>query len=200
MIEGATATLVRQIAAGAPYDAIVAADEAPLRAPIAANLFATEPVAFAEGAVALVFSPDYRGERTLAGLASAPRVRVAIANPETAPFGRAAREVIERAGLGTVLARATIVAENVRAALALADRGEVDAAFTARSLVTSASRRGQWIAVERSYHRPVSHMVAVTRSAEGARRLGADALVRALARMSADALAQHGLDAPERAR
>lgn len=200
VIEGAAATLVRQIVAGAPYDAIVAADEAPLRAPSAAGAFATEPVEFAEGAAVLLFSPSYRGERSLAALARTPGTRVAIANPETAPFGRAAREVLARAGLATALERATIVAENVRAALALADRSEVDAAFTARSLVVTSPYRGRWIAVERSYHRPVSHMVAVTKSAEGSRRLGADALVRALVAMSDATLAEHGLDPPRQRR
>jgi molybdate transport system substrate-binding protein len=164
VLEGATATLARQIASGAPMHALVAADRAPWSSgAVAAGMLGPMTV-FAEGVLALAWaSPPARG---LAALGARPGLRFALPNPDLAPFGRAAREALERAGLWASLARKTIVVESVRQALALVDRGEVDAAFTARSLlVTPAPARTRtWVAIDRRAHGGLPHAAASTRA------------------------------------
>lgn len=196
VVEGATATLVRQIAAGAPFDAIVAADEGPLSTP-AARALLPERHAFAEGTLALVTSAALAGVRSIEALAQSDARRIALPNPETAPFGRAAREAIERLHLWERLSARVLLAENVRHALTLAARGEVDAAFTARSLlVTRSSPSLPWTAVAREYHQPLSHLVALTRHAQGQRRASAALFLSQLRGLSIDRLRAFGMDPP----
>lgn len=196
VVEGATATLVRQIAAGAPFDAIVAADEAPLSTPAARTAMPDRHV-FAEGTLALVTTTTFASARSIEALAQSDARRIALPNPETAPFGRAAREAIEHARLWERFAPRVLLAENVRHALTLVARGEVDAAFTARSLlVTRSSPSLPWSAVAREYHRPLSHLVALTGHAQGQRRASAALFLSQLRGLSIDRLRAFGMDPP----
>lgn len=196
VVDGATATLVRQIIAGAPFDLLVAADEAPLvTAHARAALSATQR--FAEGVVALCLARASLAQPTLEALLDPALARVALPNPETAPFGRAAREALVQRGLWDRVSSRILLSENVRHALTLLERGEVDAAFTARSLlVTRSSQSVRWSEVPRAYHRPLTHLVALTSHAQGARRASAEAFVRQLRALSPERLRAFGMDPP----
>lgn len=61
-----------------------------------------------------------------AGSAPLASIHLALADPETVPAGRYARQALEHAGLWDRLAGMVVPAENVRAALALVERGEAD--------------------------------------------------------------------------
>ena len=56
--------------------------------------------------------------------------------------------------------------ESVRQALSLVDRGEVDAAFTARSLLVTPTpaRTRSWVAIDRRAHGGLPHAAAITRA------------------------------------
>jgi molybdate transport system substrate-binding protein len=58
---------------------------------------------------------------------------IAIANPDIAPYGFAAKQVLERAGLSTVAPRLA-QAESVRQALQFVQTGNAEAGFVARSV------------------------------------------------------------------
>ncbi len=64
---------------------------------------------------------------------------MAIANPELAPYGRAAKQALERSGLWNEVQGKIVMAENIRQALQMAESGNVEAAFTARSLVSESA-------------------------------------------------------------
>jgi molybdate transport system substrate-binding protein len=192
VVEGATATLARQIASGAPIHALVAADGSPWTGAGAAIL--RPPTVFAEGTLALLWArPPDRG---LESLRADPAVRLALPDPSRAPFGRAAREVLLRAGLWTELAPRALVVESVRHALSLVDRGEVDAAFTARSLLSSRARPRlrSWTAIDRGAHGPLPHAASIT-GACPSRHAGILARwVEGLRRLPPDRLAAFGLE------
>ena len=66
----------------------------------------------------------------------APAVRfIAIANPDTAPYGAAAERLLRAAGLWDSLQPKLVRADNVTAAMQMASTGNAEAAFTAYSLV-----------------------------------------------------------------
>jgi molybdate transport system substrate-binding protein len=96
---------------------------------------------------------------TLADLRD-PRVkRIAIANPDHAPYGMAAREALQSAGLWEELQPKIVLAENVLQALQFADSGNVDVAFVARSL--SVQGEGSWTLVPAELHQPIEQTLAV---------------------------------------
>ena len=102
---GATRSLMHQIENGAPYELFLAADEESLRRLAGKKRTDGIPVVFARGRISLVVpsgsSVSVDGE--LVGLADALAAgnveHLAIANPEIAPYGRAAREALQRAGV-----------------------------------------------------------------------------------------------------
>ncbi|MFC5459870.1 molybdate ABC transporter substrate-binding protein [Massilia niabensis] len=113
---GASGNFFAQIRNGAPFGVFLSADMdyprqlAKLGAADGATL---TPYAF--GRIAL-WSTDPRIDpaRGLAALVRDPRVlRVAIANPVTAPYGRAARAALERDGLWTAVQPKLVVGENI---------------------------------------------------------------------------------------
>ena len=90
--------------------------------------------------------------------------RIAIANPDHAPYGMAAREALQSAGLWDELQPKIVMAENVLQALQFAASGNADVALVARSL--SVQGDGRWTLVPAELHQPIEQTLAViTRSA-----------------------------------
>jgi molybdate transport system substrate-binding protein len=90
--------------------------------------------------------------------------RVAIANPEHAPYGVAAREALQSAGIWDVVQPKLVLGENVRQALQYAETGNVDAAITALSLSTQSD--GHWTLIPEQMHRPLDQALAVIKNAQ----------------------------------
>ena len=78
--------------------------------------------------------------------------RFAMANPVHAPYGIAAREALQRAGLWDRLQHKLVMGRNVRQAMHYAESGNVDAALAARSLCRPGKDR--WVAVPGDLYRP----------------------------------------------
>ena len=82
----------------------------------------------------------------IADLRQASVKRIAIANPEVAPYGRAAKQALaERSGLwADVQDKELVIAQTIRQTLDMADSGNVDAALAASlSLVSGVTVPGQ---------------------------------------------------------
>ncbi len=125
---GSSGRLFNQIAHGAPFDVFISADPA-----MAARL--------ARGGRRMArVGEGWLGLRIGGRMATDPRLllddgirRVAIANPEVAPFGRAARELLQARGLWRALAPKLVRAQNALQARMLVDRGLVDAGLVPAS-------------------------------------------------------------------
>jgi molybdate transport system substrate-binding protein len=112
---GSTGKLYAQIVAGAPFDVFLAADEArPLRLVDAGR--ASQPLAYALGRLSLVSADSaLAGRDCREAFLADTTATLAIANPETAPYGRAAEEVL--AALGTPPSRRIVRGESVAQAM-----------------------------------------------------------------------------------
>src|SRR5437588_8821987 len=120
---GGSNALARQIQAGAPVDVFFSADEATL------------------DSVPVTDRHDILGNRLLILGNLRTARRVALANPAAVPAGVYARRYLERIGLWREVEPKVIPTENVRAALAAFEGGNVDAAIV---YVTDAPKlRGQ---------------------------------------------------------
>src|SRR5439155_3297541 len=132
---GASGMLARQIASGAPYDVFLSADEARVKELVASGDILRDSVArYAHGRLALW---SRAGRTGALGDLLAPRVlHVAIANPAHAPYGAAAKQALESAGLWNQLSGKVVYGESVRQALEYAESGNAEAAIVAWSLVS----------------------------------------------------------------
>ena len=93
---------------------------------------------------------------------------IALGDPATVPAGRYARQYLEQQGVWTQLQDRLMFASSVRAALALAERGDVGAAFvfaTDARTVTSEPGIRTSITVDASQHDPIAYEAAVLQSA-----------------------------------
>lgn len=126
----ATPALVRQIEAGAPADLVVTADRDWMQMLGEAGLIAPVTVRAIAGNRLVVVWPQKRAAPPPATVAAAlSGNRIAIADTATVPAGRYAKAALEKLDLWAAVSPAVIPAQSARAALALAERGEVDAAI-----------------------------------------------------------------------
>lgn len=140
---GASGTLTRQIRDGAPFELFLAADEEfPLQL-AREGLTTDDGVVYAVGRLA-VFAPTGSPlvpDPALAGLAglleSGGVTRFAIANPEVAPYGRAAEAVLKTHGLWAGLRPRLVLGDSISQAAQFATTGNAVGGLLAYSLVLS---------------------------------------------------------------
>ena len=170
---GSTGQLAQQIEQGAPADVFAAAnvsfiEELARQGRIAPG---TKRV-YARGRIVL-WTRAEEGDRqgsplqSLADLARPEITRVANANPDHAPYGVAARQALQTAGVWEAVQPKLVLGENVRQALQYAETGNVDAAIVALSLVTPAAQGSSsgvqcwWFTIPQELHRPLDKALAV---------------------------------------
>lgn len=134
---GASGQLSRQIRQGAPFDVFLSADRG-----FVDDLVPYEAVdpgtiqAYAVGSLELVVptGEDLPAITKLDDLLAPSFRRIALANPEIAPYGRAAQQVLERSGLDVRLADRLVMAPNVDQAVQYVESGNAQAGFVPKSL------------------------------------------------------------------
>lgn len=160
---GSTGQLAEQIEHGAPVDLFAAANVSFVeRLNQKGLIFPDTRALYARGRIALWTRKDspLRIE-SVKDLAGDGVRRIAIANPEHAPYGLAAREALEAGGIYEQVKSRLVFGENVRQALQFAETGNADVAIVALSL--SLQSEGRWVMVPDSLHRPLDQALAVLR-------------------------------------
>ena len=168
---GSSGMLARQVENGAPFDVFLSADGARARALSKAGALLA-PRVYAVGRVALWSKSG--AFRTLDDLRLRPYRHLAMANPAHAPYGRAARQALERSRLWSAVEPRVVLAENVRQAWQFAESGNAEVCLTAWSLVYA---RGGLL-VDRALHEPIQQVGGVV--ARSSRRRRAEAFLSAL--------------------
>jgi molybdate transport system substrate-binding protein len=136
LVIGSTGNLAKQIGHGAPADVFFAANESfvdDLRA--AGAVIPQTRALYAQGRIVLaVPKKSVIAVRELGDLLRPEVRRVAIANPAHAPYGRAAQEALERAGVWERIKPKLVYGENIRHALQFVETGAVEAGIVALSI------------------------------------------------------------------
>lgn len=135
IITASTGKLHAQIVHGAPFDVLLAADvESPRLLEESGAAAAGTRFTYAIGILVLWSSAadaaDCRSELDVPG-----KFHVAIANPLTAPYGRAAEEFLRSAGLWETLAARLVYGENVAQTLHFAVSGNARYALVAKAQI-----------------------------------------------------------------
>jgi molybdate transport system substrate-binding protein len=198
---GASGNMARQIAQGAPFEMMIAADEVSIQKLAEAGHTRDAGHVFAVGRLALfavrgsALDPA-AGLEALRPLLAAGRVqRFAIANPEIAPYGRAAEEALRRLDLLEALRPRLVFGENIAQAAQFAMMEGATGGLIAYSLALSPAlkARGDFNLVPDALHGPLRHRLALTKRAS-------EAAVRVqtwlLSPPAAAVFARHGLQTP----
>jgi molybdate transport system substrate-binding protein len=198
---GASGNLARQIAQGAPFEMLLAADEISIQKLAEAGQSRDAGHVFALGRLALfavrgsALNPA-AGLEALRPLLAAGRVqRFAIANPEIAPFGRAAEEALRRLDLWEALRPRLVFGENIAQAAQFAMMEGATGGLIALSLAlsTALKARGDFGLVPDALHGPLRHRLALTKRAT---EVAARVQTWLLSPQAAAVFARHGLEAP----
>jgi molybdate transport system substrate-binding protein len=146
-IVGSTGKLAAQIRHGAPFHALLAADSArPAELVARAAAVPGSQFTYALGVLVLWTPAAGRlGEDPPTTLAAGHFRRIAIANPVLAPYGEAARSLMEDLGLWSGLAPRVVYGESVGQAFAMVASGNAELGFVALSqiLALPEDRRGE---------------------------------------------------------
>lgn len=195
---GSSGNLFTQIQNGAPFDAFLSADiEFPRR--LQAAGLGKDVTLYATGRLVLWTRRD-SGVDVSAGLASLanPRVRrIAIANPQHAPYGRAAAAALRRQGIYDAVASRLVFGDNIAQTAQFVQSGNADVGIVALSLTAAPAMKdaGTFVAIPSSLHPRIEQgaiVLAGARDAAAARRF-VQSLVSAETRRY---LAQAGFEAP----
>lgn len=132
---GASNTLARQIREGAPADLFLSADEAKMDALEKAGLLApgTRKSVLSNTLAIVVLSDSALVISKASDLARSQVRSIALAEPQTVPAGIYAKEYLRRVGLWRSVVDKVIPTDNVRAALAAVESGNVDAGIVYRT-------------------------------------------------------------------
>ena len=161
---GSTGMLTRQIENGAPVDLFAAANVSYIDELDKKGLIIPDSKAsYARGRITL-WTPDTSDIRLqgIADLARPEVMRIAIANPDHAPYGLAAKQALESAGIWDRVRPKLVYGDNIRQALQYAQTGNVDVAIVALSLSTQT--RGRWTLIPEELHQPIDQGLGIIKT------------------------------------
>jgi molybdate transport system substrate-binding protein len=164
LVFGSSGNLTAQVKNGAPYDALFSADIAFPRQLEAEGFAASKVVPYAVGRIVVWLARPGKAP-TLAALASPVFRRVAIANPNHAPYGMRAVEALKSTRVWDKVKPKLALGENIAQTAQFVESGAADAGIVALSLVTSPelAGKGAYILIDDALHAPLQQAFVITR-------------------------------------
>jgi molybdate transport system substrate-binding protein len=179
LVFGASGTLTRQILDGAPFELFLAADEDFPDRLTAQGVTRDSGVVYAVGRL-VIFAPTgspLTVDERLDGLARLVErravTRLAIANPDVAPYGRAAEAVLRKRGLWEPLRQHLVLGDTVAQAAQFATTGNAVGGLIAYSMALSPefAARGSYAMIPEADYPPLrQRMVLLNRATPNAQR------------------------------
>ena len=173
VVYGSSGNFSRQIEQGAPFEIFMSADEEFVFRLAAAGKTEDKGLQYAIGRIVL-FAPegsvvgvDERMDGLKAALAQGRVQRFAIANPEHAPYGRAAEQALKAVGAWDSIRGHLVLGENVSQAAQFASGGSAQGGIFAYSLALSpaVSRLGRYVLLPESLHQPLRQRMVLIKGA-----------------------------------
>ena len=196
---GSSGNLARQIMQGLMADIFFSADESFAFALADAGLTQGPGQRYASGRLAWLVASgsEQRPDARLAGLRAQMGAinRLSIANPEHAPYGRAAREALQRAGFWELVQPKLVLGENVAQAAQFVASGAAQAGIVSLSLarVPEVAKATRHALVDEDLHVPLHQRLVILKNALPAAQAFVDYIARPEMR---ELLRRHGLDDP----
>lgn len=170
---GSSGNFRLQIAQGAPFQLFLSADESYVFALSKEGRTQNDGALYAIGRIVL-FAPHGSilnardGMKALGeALVKRPEQKFAIANPDHAPYGRAAREALTQAGLWAAIQPRLVLGENVSQAAQFASSSGILGGIFAYSLALapSVAQLGTYSLIPESAHQPLKQRMVLMKNA-----------------------------------
>ena len=170
---GSSGNYRRQIAEGAPFELFLSADEAYVAALAKEGKTLDDGAMYAVGRIVLfvpkgsVLKADSALKDLAAALQDGRLKKFAIANPEHAPYGRAAREALTYAGLWNQIQSKLVLGENVSQAAQFATSGSTQGGIFAYAQAISPviAQQGEFALIPAEWHAPLRQRMVLIKNA-----------------------------------
>lgn len=196
VVYGSSGNLLTQIEQGAPFELFFSADSNYPQQLVDHGKAGGTPVPYAYGHLMMwSASIDLHGVQ-VADLAQPRFGRIAIANPQHAPYGKRAEQALRAAGVWDQLQSRLVFGDNIGQTAQFAQSGNAQVGLVAESLVINSPVKGSSVPVPPSLYEPLKQSFVITQRGAG------NALAQDFARyvQSAPAkaiLSRYGFNLPE---
>lgn len=171
---GSSATLAQQLANGAPQDVFLSADTAHPQQLIASGIAIgadpqrpSAPTSYARGILVLWARKDSPLQPISLDTLKSPRLtRLAIANPEHAPYGLAAQQALQHLGVYAQVQSKLAIAENIAQTAQFASSGNAQLGLISLTLATSPTLRssGSFVRIPTDAYAPIQQSAVILKS------------------------------------
>lgn len=157
--------LTAQIREGAPFDIFVSADMKYPAELYKRGFTVSPPKIYAYGKL-ILWTLNQSIKPSIELLADDSILHIALANPKTAPYGIAAVEVLEHAGLYSKVEKKLVFGESISQTSQFVVSGAAEIGFIAKSVVftSEVENKGSWIEVDKNYYTPIAQGVVVLKN------------------------------------
>ncbi|MEO6423054.1 MAG: molybdate ABC transporter substrate-binding protein [Candidatus Nitrotoga sp.] len=168
VIYGSSGKFAAQIQNGAPFDMFFAADVNFPQILKKENLTSTDPVIYAVGRLVIWSSTTDATKLTLQKLSESSIRKVAIANPDLAPYGMRAKEAMKSAGVWENIQGKLVFGENVEHTANMVSSGAADAGIIPLSLALNPamSKQGGYSLIDNVLHGSLEQAFVITKRAK----------------------------------
>ena len=159
---GSTGKLFAQINNGAPYDVLLSADEATvIKLEALALAVAGSRFTYAHGTLMLWSAKANMFNNPEHYLQAAQYAHLAIANPNTAPYGAAAQQVLQQLGVWATVQNKLVQGDSIAQAFQFVATENAEAGFVARSQVLAWKHSGSSWEIPQHYYQPIIQQAAL---------------------------------------
>ncbi len=158
LIVASSGKLTAQIEQGAPYDIFISADSKYPLYLFEKGLAKIRPEVYAFGQLVLMSSNS--NQLTLNDLKTLKVDKIAIANPDIAPYGKASVQVLKQLNIYNEVEHKLIFGENILQVNQFIETGVVDAGITSFSIVKSKDIKG-WTLIDNGLHHPIKQSAVI---------------------------------------
>ncbi len=158
---GSSGLLAKQIEQGAPFDVFAAANVKYIDDLVPKGAIKRDSrIRYAQGQLTMWTKKNSNIKpHRLQDLIKPNIRRIAIANPEHAPYGQAAKEAFQSVGIWEKVKPKLVYGENIAQTLQFAQSGNVDVAIVALSL--SIGSGGRYTGIPGELHKPITQAMGI---------------------------------------
>lgn len=167
-IIGASGNLTNQIKNGAPFDVFLSADTAFPDDLYKSGFIANQPVVYALGSLIICSNQNLQFNNWENLIQTEQIKKIALANPTTAPYGKAATEVLQRKGILQKIQPKIVYGESISQVNIYITTGVATIGFTTEALISDLANKQKlyWKKIDPKNYQPIRQSMVILKHGE----------------------------------